>query len=56
MLTSAKDNTNILYKNRHPKLKRFFFIAHYIPSRLFSGFEQLSSSIWRRVIAWGEMP
>jgi len=34
----------------------FFFIANYIPLRVFRGFEQLYSSIWRRVIAWGEMP
>jgi len=34
----------------------FFFIANYIPSQVFRGFEQLSSSVWRRVIAWGEMP
>ena len=33
-----------------------FFIAKCVPSRVFRGFEQLSSSIWRRVIAWGEMP
>ena len=33
-----------------------FFIANCIPSRVFWGFEQLSSSFWRRVIAWGEMP
>jgi len=39
---------------RHPKLKHFF-VANYIPSRVFRGFEQLSSSIWRRVTACGEM-
>jgi len=33
-------------------MKRFF-IANYIPSRVFRGFEQLSGSIWRRVIACG---
>ena len=37
------------------KLKRFFFIANYMPSWVFRVFEQLSSSIWRRVIACGEM-
>jgi len=42
-------------KTWHPKLKGFF-IANYIPSRVYGGFEQLSSSSWRRVIAWGEMP
>jgi len=36
-------------------LKSFFFIANYIHSRVFRGFEQLSSSISRRVIAWEEM-
>jgi len=61
MLTLAKNNINILSsykhkKNRHPKLKSFLFIANYIPSRVFRGFEQLFSSIWRRVIAWVEMP
>jgi len=45
-----------LKKTSHPKLKRFFLIANYIPSRVFIGFKQLSSSIWRRVIVWGEMP
>ena len=46
----SKNNINILslYKhekrNRHPKQK-LFFIANYIPSRVFRGFEQLSSSI-----------
>jgi len=43
-------------KNRLPKLKRFFFIASYIPSRVFRGFEQLSSSIWQWVIACGKLP
>jgi len=33
-----------------------FFIANYIPSRVFRGFEQFSSSIWRRVIACSGMP
>ena len=50
MVTSAKKRINIHHytsskKNRHRKLKRFFFIANYIPSRVFRGFEQLSSSI-----------
>jgi len=31
--------------------KVFLFIANYIPSQVFRGFEQLSSSIWRQVIA-----
>ena len=33
-----------------------FFIANYLPLQVFRGFEQLSSSIWRRVVAWGKMP
>ena len=50
MLMSAKKNKHsiiikALKKNRHPKLKSFFFISSYIPSRVFGGFEQLSSSI-----------
>ena len=61
MLPSAKNDMNILSlykhwkKTWHPKLK-LFFIANYIPSPVFRGFEQLSRSIWLRVIAWSEMP
>jgi len=61
MLTSAKITWTTYHyisikKTWYPKLKRFFFIANYILSRVFRGFEQLCSSIWRRVIACGEMP
>jgi len=43
-------------KKQTLQTETFFFIANYIPSRFFRGFEQLSSSIWRRIIACGEMP
>jgi len=62
MLTSAKNNitsyhyTSIYKKTDILNWNAFFFIANYIPSRVFRGFEQLSSSIWRWVIACGEMP
>ena len=57
----SKNNINILssYKlEKKPDILNFtfFFIANYIPSRVFRGFKQLSSSIWRRVIAREGMP
>jgi len=46
----SKNNTNVMSyhylnikKNKHPKLKRFFFVANHILSRVFRGFELNSS-------------
>jgi len=57
----SKNSINILslykhFKKPHILKWNVFFIAKYIPSRVFRGFEQLSSLIWRRVIAWDEIP
>jgi len=38
-------------KTRNPKSECFFFIANYMTSQVFRGFEQLSSSFRRRVMA-----
>jgi len=38
-------------KTRNPKTECIFFIENYMISRVFTGFERLSSSFWRRVMA-----
>jgi len=42
-------------KKRHPNLKCLFFIEKYKTFPIFTGFEQLSSSIGWRVMVWGGM-
>ena len=55
----SKNNINVLSLYKHWKktdiLNWNVFFANYILSRVFRGSEELSSSIWRRFIAWGEL-